>query len=142
MRVVLASLALSLVGFSAAASDWRFYDGVDETMLVIDIDSIRAGPKYSTAWVAHLNKVTDRFGADYILVRHEVDCTEATVSRTNFTAYTVEGVTIGSVDRATPHEPVRPDSVSDTLVKAVCNQEYGDLGTSDIMVLLKGHRSR
>lgn len=139
MRFLLASAVVALSATGASASDWHIYSLLDDALYVIDVESIRTG-SMTTAWTGRLSRRRDPIGSDYVLIRHEIDCAQATTARTNFTAYLSGGQNIGSDDSRQPHQPARPSSIADDLVKAACQGDYIEQGVADIQKLLTVYR--
>lgn len=135
-----AVVAMSMLAGAAQAADWRIYSGDSEGVLAVDISSIRIGPRYRTAWLAQVEKVTSELGYDYALIRTEVDCVSETSARTTFTAYKEGGVNIHTSHERTPHRSHPPQSHGEAAIRAVCLADYFDEGTSDIGDLLAGLR--
>jgi len=141
--MVCVAMGLSLVASAAQAGDWRLATVNSKGAIGVDLETVR-GVNLRRAWTVALFPETNSTGADYALVRVEVDCVAETMVKTSFAVYNVAGSLIERNDRAELPRAVIPDTGEASILEAVCFNRFiipDDSGWTGVKELLIDYRS-
>lgn len=118
-----AALALAMIAGAANAGDWRLTTASSKGAIGVDLETVRVdSPR--RAWTVVLFPETNSTGADYALVRVEIDCVAETMAKTNYAVYNAAGSSIERNDRFESSKPVIPDSGEASILDAVCFNRF------------------
>lgn len=125
MKAILSMAVLALTAGPAAADRYAMFGMQDETVLVLNIDTIQldALSQKATAWTSTiwLNEQTD--GTVHSSILYEVDCRTIQFRSRHVSAFKENGASIVSESITSPWSYVAPETLAANMVKFVCKAD-------------------
>lgn len=135
MRRLMAPVAAAalMAATQAAAEDWQPADKSADTLVGVEISSIRGDARIRTAAVMVAYDRTDRGGVDFMVVAAGFDCAMHTVARIQNLYYAADGTLLFSDGEAenAADSPIERGSLMASVEEMVCDGRRDPAGISD-----------